>query len=92
MQSPFPEKSVVLTPAIAAFEKIIAEYKLLKEGRHPELEKLKKEQQEAQNQRFAVLDKFAEYQRQIIRQQYQCEVQQANEEYDNFVSSEPQNQ
>ncbi|OHT08992.1 hypothetical protein TRFO_22228 [Tritrichomonas foetus] len=87
MDSHSSEKAIVLTPAIATFEKIIAELSALNNDTHPELVKLKKEHDEIIQQRFSILDKYSEYQKKLIQQQYTCEIQQAQDEYEDFISS-----
>ena len=81
------EKSIILTPAIAAFEKIVSELKMLNDEMHPELIRLKQEQEEYKNKKFAILDKYTEHQKKLIKAQYEFEKQQANEEYEDFVYS-----
>lgn len=81
------EKSIILTPAIAAFEKIISELASLENDTHPELVKLKKEYDDKISSQFSIFDKNSEYQKKIFRAQCQCEIQQAQEEYEDFISS-----
>lgn len=85
------EKSIILTPAIAMFEKIISEIASLNNDTHPELVKLKKEQDDRISHEFSKLDKQSEYQKKQIRLQCQCEIQQAQDEYEDFVFSQKPN-
>lgn len=84
------EKSIVLTPTIAAFEKIISELASLENDTHPELVKLKKEHDDMMSKKFSVLDRYSELEKNLIRAQCQCEMQQAQEEYEDFISQQDQ--
>ena len=63
------------------------ELQLLKDGKHPELLKLKREQEEIRRQKFEVLNKNAEYEKKIIEQQYKFEVQSAHDELEDFKAT-----
>jgi hypothetical protein len=81
---------IVLTPAIASFEKLLKEFDSLRNGTHPELVKRRKEHEAELLEKYAVLDKYAEYQSGIIEQQYKYEVQCAKEELEDFLFSHPE--
>lgn len=86
------EKSIILTPAIANFEKIISELTSLENDTHPELVKLKKEHDDIISRKFSIFDKYSELEKNLIRAQCQCEIQQAQEEYEDFIASLEQKQ
>ena len=77
----------MLTPAVASFERLAQELQLLKEGKHPDLIKLKREQEEVRRQKFSILEKNAEYEKRIIDQQCRFEVQSAEDELEDFKLS-----
>ena len=78
------EKVIVLTPAIATFERLAKELQSLRDGSHPELQRLKREHDELKKKKFDSLEKNAEYEIKFIEQQYRCEVQSAQEELEDF--------
>jgi septal ring factor EnvC (AmiA/AmiB activator) len=83
---PGPAKTVILTPAIAQLEKCIAELESVINETHPELQRVKQENEEFLRQRYSTLDKQNEHQRGILARQLQCEIQAAEEGMEDFIS------
>jgi hypothetical protein len=83
-----PEKTLILSPAIAQLEKILAEFDGITSEQHPELLRIKRESDEILQKKWAVLDKHSEYQRWMLERQLQCEIQCANEEIEDFGKPE----
>jgi hypothetical protein len=81
---PGPDKSMVLTPAIAQLERLLAELEAISNDVHPELLRVKRENEELLRQRWEALDKQTEYQHALLDRQLACELQSAREEIEDF--------
>jgi hypothetical protein len=84
------EKTVILTPAISFFEKLLAELESVQNGTHPDLLKVKREQDDMMKQQFTILDNYQHYQVQLFDRQNICEVQCAEDELADFQASFPE--
>jgi hypothetical protein len=80
-----PEKTMILSPAIAQLEKLIAELDGVMSEQLPELLGIKRESDELLRKKLMNLDKQMEYQRGQLDRQLQYEIQSVNEEIEDFV-------
>ena len=75
-----PQKTILLTHSIAQFEKLVAELEMIQNDTHPTLLSLKETLNETYKEQCQHYDKHLAYQKHLIELQYQCEIQQINDE------------
>jgi hypothetical protein len=83
-----PDKTIILKPTISQVEKLIAEFQSLENDEHPEILRLKKEQDDLFRQQLSVLEQYKKHQRLLLERQCQCECQCADEELEDFLATE----
>jgi len=79
MQS-FPQKTILLTSSIALFEKLVAELEMVQNETHPSLVSLKEALEEDYKEQCQHYEKLLFHEKQLIELQYQCELQQIEDE------------
>ena len=81
------DKMLTLTPAISAFERLVKEFKQVHDGTHPELDKVEKEQREEYRRKCEQLQKNSDYWKRLREKEYECEIQSAQDELEDFKVS-----
>lgn len=81
------EKVLTLTPAIAAFERLAKEFQQVQDGTHPELDRVEREQKEEYRRKCEQLQKNSDYWKKLREKEYECEIQSAQDELEDFKMS-----